>query len=181
MSEQLELDASVVKSGETPIEIYLSRRAEIGLRVQVKTFPQIEEYMRNLGTGTHIQVELSGRHWRPLKKDGAPLMAYDLMEKLGDKDYLLDSLGQPLFNPNNDGVHMPNIPPNISFLRLVGVSEGPGVSFQLRGVFSETAERELAIRLQKAATQFFLDYIRPVDFIVKVSMQEIKGRLEHDA
>lgn len=183
------VDASVIKGGETPIEILLSRKSKVGLRLSVKAFPQIEDYMRALGTGDRIPVELSGRHWRPVNQSDPPLMAYNLTERLSLKGaYNLDALGQPLEAEDRyyDG---PPTPPgaitldggrsngwvNLSFLRLAGISEGAGVSFQVRGVYTTDAAIELGERLSKAAYRFFLDYLRPVDVIVKVSTQEVRS------
>ncbi len=157
--------ATFVKGGQTPIEVSL-RRTGVGVEVSVKILPEIEDFMKNLGGGRQVRVESYGRHWIPRQK-GAILAAYDLDESIeSSRDmYRMDLLGSPI---NADGYT------NLSFLRLVGASEGIGAGFYIKGVYSLDALRAMKQNISVSARQLFIDYIRPIDMIVKVSTQEVR-------
>jgi hypothetical protein len=157
--------ATFTKGGQTPIEVSL-RRVGVGIEVNVKILPDIEDFMKELGGGRQVRVDSYGRHWLPRQK-GTTLLAYDLNEHVdGGRDlYRMDILGSPI---NYDG-HT-----NLSFLRLVGASEGAGAGFYVKGVYSLDALRMMKQNISTAARQLFIDYIRPIDMIVKVSTQEVR-------
>jgi len=162
-----EMIATFSKGGVTPIEIGLQRTAA-GVKVVVKTVPEVEAFMRDLGHGNTSDVALNGRYWRAVQK-GQPIQAYSMTEPIdtsgGAIPYRLDLLGYPL---NHDGYV------NLSFLRLVGSSEGIGASFFLKGVYSLSGLRNMRDQLVPAAKQFYVDYMKPVDLIIKVSTQEVR-------
>lgn len=160
--------ASFQKSGVTPIEIGLLRTG-LGIRLDVKTTPEVEEFMRELGKGRTVDAASIGRHWRSLQKEKV-IQAYDLTEHIdpqgGNYPYRIDILGHPL---NSEGYM------NLSFLRLVGSSEGIGASFFIKGVYSMGGLRNLKDQLVGSTKAFYIDFIRPVNMIIKVSTQELRG------
>lgn len=157
--------ASFVKGGQTPIEVSL-RRTGVGVEISVKILPEIEDFMKQLGGGRQVRVESYGRHWIPRTK-GTLLQAYDLDEQIepSREMYRMDLLGSPI---SVDGYT------NLSFLRLVGASEGIGAGFFIKGVYSLDALRTMKTNISVTARQLFIDYIRPIDMIVKVSTQEVR-------
>ncbi len=159
--------ATFQKGGLTPIEIDLQRTAA-GLKIVVKTLPEVEQFMRDLGGGMGIDVQSSGRYWRPIVKN-QQMYAYALNEPMepvqGPNPYRLDLLGYPL---SHEGFV------NLSFLRLIGSSEGIGASFYVKGVYSLPGLRALRDLLIPSTRQFYIDYMKPVDLIVKVSTQELR-------
>lgn len=157
--------AVVVKGGVTPIEVSL-RRTGVGLEVNVKLLPEVEDFMRTLGAGRTVPVNDYGRHWVPQLKS-VPFIAYDLLERIdGEQEmYRIDAIGQPL---SYEGYT------NLAFLRLVGASEGAGAGFFLKGVYSTQALRTLKESIASSARQFFIEYLRPLDMVVKVSTQEVR-------
>jgi hypothetical protein len=178
MAEELanvgeEVTASIIKRGETCVEVNFQRCGR-GVKVRAKAHPTVEEFMRNLGSGEQIDVRNLGRHWNPLKKDQV-LMAYDLKELTStlsvssrDENYIrLDRPGWPFFDNGDQRIF------NMSFLRLVGLSEGPGVNFIVRGVFDEQAVRQMGERVQAASAWFYSKYLKPINLTVTVSTQEM--------
>lgn len=156
--------ATFLKGGVTPIEISL-RRTGVGIEVGVKTIPEVEDFMKQLGGGRKIGIDGYGRAWQPMK--GAILEAYDMYEAIDGENgaYRLDALNSPL---NYDGYA------NLSFLRLAGTSEGAGITFFVKGVQSLPALRTLRDKIAAATKMFFIDYLRPVDMVIKISTQEVR-------
>lgn len=170
MSDEIELEAAVIKRGETCIITELRRNA-LGLQLRVKTHPAVELFMRGLSdpSGSPLDVTVSDRYWEPQK--GQSLLAYRFAQPfIPTGDYTLEALGRPLIEPEdrNSG-HI-----NLSFLRLIGISEGAGISFALKGVYSLDALRRMQDRLTYSQQQFYINYIRPVNCSVIVSSQEVQ-------
>ena len=171
--------ATVTKRGETVIQTTLHRgvpgggedKARFGLTVSVKTHRNVEEFARAMGTGEASDVVLIGRYWRPVGEQ--PLMVYDssfiaseTLKTDEGRAFRFDRVGQPLIA--DDGTI------NISFLRLVGVSEGAGVTFRVEGIFSVENLRFTRDVISSACRRFYIQYMRPVDLTVQISTQEIQ-------
>ena len=155
------MEDAVTKGGVCRILVTL-HRTHLGVTVNVKTHPDVEEFMRALGNGESNLVGAYGRYWKPLER---PLYVYSMNEHLASSDlYDLNSIGLPLEM---------NAKINLSFLRLVGVSEGAGVSFSLRGVYSRDGLQSLLHAITTTGKQFYIDYIKPVHLTVMVSTQEL--------
>lgn len=171
--------ASLVKGGETRIMIELRRIPRkvdgIGVRINVKLHPLVEEFMRDLGHGEKVEVGAFGRHWASLDR-ATPLLAYDLAYPLevaktqSGLALALDRLGSPL--SERDGRDRYDTI-NMSFLRLVGSSEGSGASFLLKGVYSTEGLKRTRDQITEAAFQFYVSYLKPINLAVMVSTQEI--------
>lgn len=173
------LHADVDKGGVTPIAIGL-RRDEHGLRVSVRTTKAVEEFIAALGGGRTGPLEniIVARRWRPVRKD-VPLPAvYLIQDSLGtfqgDVAYELNGLGTELYDRESQTV-------KLGFLRFVGVSEGAGVEFGIKGagcVYSLPELRELRDHIARATYRFYVDYMRPVDFTIRISTQEVRGEIK---
>ena len=148
-------------------------RSRSGLTVLVKVHPSIEEYMKSLGTGSTCDVRSGGRYWIP-PKDGVAV--YDSSTNLGvisitkDIGYRLDHVGHPLLEADSEYRRQTV---NLSLLRCVGASSEAGVTFGVRGVFSNDMVREIGDLLKKASHHFYISYMKPVKVIVSVSAKAI--------
>lgn len=184
------ITGEVIKRGETCVIFTIHRnqlhsKEGVGMFLSVKTHPAVEDFMRTLSTYPGGQSEplivdasTVGRHWVPI--GGAPLVAYQFVEKLDNYDAMLDDgdgrsytmnhLGQPLLISDPDA-RRPLI--NLSFLRLRGVSEGGGVTFGIHGVHSLDQLRTMRDQLSGAVRKFYTKYLKPVDLSVICSTQEL--------
>lgn len=172
--------ASVIKRGETCIYTGL-HRSLIGLTISVKTVPGVEEFMRRLGGGETVEVNAFGRYWLPEwalsippLPTGPPLMAYsvvplEIMRTDDGPTITIDRLGQPFLHTVDRTEFI-----NLSFLRLVGISEGAGVTFGMKGVYSLDGLRKLKDKLAVAERKFYLEYLRPIDLNVFINTTEVQ-------
>lgn len=162
------IEAAVLKRGETVTRVRF-QRSPVGLKITCWAHPAVEDLMRSWGTGEIQAVTAHGRNWEPLRD---PLKGvYHLGTNPGvcpydGGHYRLDRVGQPLIDP--DGCV------NLSFVRLIGVSEGEGVSFSLKGVHTLEAIRDMGERIKLASRRLYINYMKPVDLTVTVSTQEIR-------
>jgi len=164
------VEAVIEKGAVKRIQIGLYRTFK-GIQLSVKVSPEVEEFARTISDGQIVNVKMVGRHWRTAE-DAKPLQFYNLAEEYSRTlvneplGYRLDAIGQPLFDPESGAI-------NLSFLRLVGISEGAGVTFTIRQVSSLDGLRQMRDALGKAGTKFYRDLIRPVDLPISISTQEI--------
>lgn len=163
--------AEVVKGDVIRIQtgIYRSPKFPSGIMINVKAVKGVESFMEMLGSGRQIDVDVSGRHWRALQSE--TLKVYELNTPLGtdngkEVDFQLDRVGYPLID--GDGIV------NLSFLRLVGISDGAGVSFGLKGVFSLGELRDTRDKIARMQRQFYINYMRPVDLSIQISTGELQ-------
>lgn len=175
---------TIIKRGETVIQFTLHRNQShskdgVGLFMSVKTVPAVEDFMRQLSVGLEpVEVKAAGRYWIALDKDH-PLTCYRLSEKIpieqaddngADNPFGFDYIGSPLLIPS-DHYRKPIL--NLSFLRLVGISEGAGVSFGIKGVQSLDSLHQIQEDMSTACRKFYVRYLKPIDLTVMVSTQEI--------
>lgn len=168
----------IIKRGETNLTISLYRSAA-GLTVSVKAHPVIETLMRGLGNGEQVDTRLSGPYWRPVHSDGPLLRVYNIGNDTfpvfmldGGGSCSMTRVGMPLLEPRTapDGRMQNSV--NLSFLRLVGISEGTGVVFNVRGVHTYEALTKMKDQLGEAYKQFYRMYMKPVQMDIVVSTQE---------
>lgn len=180
MSEiQIEPETSkVVKSGEIVTQVTLHRSMR-GLTVSVKAHEAVEEFAKALGDGESQDIKIYGRHWHPVGDSILRIYNHDpklaRIEALtvegwnGGKENLVaryDRPGNPLFDEHG---YL-----NISFLRLVGVSSGPGVTFGVSGIYTLENLRVIRDKISAACRKFYVHYMRPVDLSVTISTQELQ-------
>lgn len=186
MADELEVThvAQVIKGGRTPITATLSRN-KFGTSLRVQALPEVEEFMRGLSNRKeadgHIVVKTMGRFWEPLErmasnpKTFVPLLAYHQDVPLeaisiGDLKISLEGLGQPLTSRDME-MDRYRTSLNLSFLRLVGISEGAGVRFGVHGVYSFDELLKMHDQIAKGLRTFYIHYMRPVDLTVQISTQ----------
>lgn len=179
-----ELEIPLIKRGELVIQVNLKRNPA-GLFVNVKVHPGIEEFARGLGTTELQDVRTIGRYWTPTRPTSPErgFSVWNMTTNPGNVTgpngviFRLDRPGQGLTDnsgipiPNNkQGLEYPVI--NLSFLRLQGISEGAGVNFHVKGVFTFEAVKQLADQIEQATRAFYIIYLKPIDMDVMVMTQE---------
>lgn len=171
--------ADVIKCGETVIRIVLHRNSN-GLTVQVKTHPGVEDFMRMIGNGEKVDPGIVGRYWVPVgnEKNLAAYMIPALKPPSNGIPMTVDALGHPLLiMPDKDMIIRGSGTTelvNISFLRLVGVSEGIGITFGVKGVFSKEQLTTLRDKLATASRVFYIEYMQPIDLGVTINTSELR-------
>jgi hypothetical protein len=188
MMEQ-EIAGTMIKGGEdvTRISIHrspLAGKVGVGFLVTIQVHPRIEEFVRSLGTGEYQDVRVSGRYWRLV--GSSPLYTYNMHNPLGQHSmgtnfFCLDRPGQVLLDTGEefDGPSQEERKQgrgetiNLSPLRLVGASEGAGVTFGVKGVYRIDMLKHIRDMFMEASRQFYITYLKPVNLSVIVSTQEI--------
>lgn len=158
----------VIKKGETCIQVSLRRGNKGGILLRIKAHPALEDLIRGWGNGSQVDARTMGLGWKSPKT----IMVHHLADGLAgvkgsDTPYRLDRVGHPLETPNDKSI-------NLSFLRIVGVSEGEGASFAIPGIYELDDMRDLASRIKGATRKFYVDYMLPVDLTITMSTQEVK-------
>ena len=192
---------SIVKGGETIVEFTLSR-TYVGTRLRVKAHSIVEDFFHQLvdPDNPHVDVRAHGRYWEPVNSFGkvdksSKLIAYSMIipGELGDSSGLsLGLLGGPLSGGLLEDIRGNDLTPaqpsigstyrpfredyiNISFLRLVGISEGNGVTFGIKGIHTEPMLRKLKDQLYDEIKKFYVKFMKPIDLTVTMVVQEKRG------
>lgn len=166
-------DVVVAKTGGMSISTVLSRDRS-GLRLTVRTIPQVEDFIKGLGLGELVDVKTCGKHWIPLGQE--PLYAYRLETDI--KSIPLPSgdvasfarLGNPLYEIATRSEGRTTGTVNLAFLKLVGIESE--VSFGLKGVFSTEDVRMINGKLQMALDAFYRAYLKPFSCSIQIITQE---------
>lgn len=163
-----EVKDNLVKGGEEIIQLSF-RRTTKGVSVSVKAHPLIEQYFIDNSKGEQtVRVSEYGRVWiseTPLSvhyMDISPTPSVS-----AGISYSFSAVGKNLIQVDGRTQTV-----NLSILRLVGISEGIGVKFEIRQVFSHEAIQSLAQSFIKATRQFYIDHIKPFDVTVSLVTQE---------
>lgn len=196
------VNASVMKSGEICIRTIIGRSRDhnSGLTLNVWAHPRVEDFIRSLGTGEHIDVHTIGRHWSPPDREkDRKMFVYQLSQDLGELTcddkffYRLDRPGSPLVDSGADDGELAvadedrgrprsafksltgraNESLNLSFLRLVGISDQNGVSFNVSGVYQRESIIRLGERIEQASNRFYREFLKPYRLMVTVSTMPI--------
>lgn len=184
--EQEQQDATLVKGGEQKIQVML-RRGAGGLNLTVKTAPEVEEFFRSTvgAEGATSPVTAHGRFWYPIGREVLSVYAVqnpvrDLrIEDGGTTVHVgFNNAGRPLIEGYSGEEDGPTIGRrsqilNLSFLRLVGISEGTGVSFGVKGVFTTNDVLHLRNLIGEANKKFYSAYLRKIGLVVTTSIQEL--------
>ena len=171
--------STVVKKGEIVTQVTLARSIKVGkmglggLSITVKVHPGIEEFAKALGNGDKRDVKSYGRHWAQIDQ---PLFIYDhdpglvKLETLKAEDGTQFHIGFPGGPMYIEGSAILNV----SFLRLVGISEGAGVTFGVAGVYTLDSMRTFRDKISSACRKYYEHFLRPVSLAVTVSTQELQ-------
>lgn len=163
--------ASLMKGGKQVFRVSLNRTLRmaqlddpVGFTVNVWVHPDVESWMKSLGTGESEPVEPYGKTWVQLP-DQKPLEIWNAT-RYPDRTGLfrIDQPGKQLVF---DGDEI-----NMSFLRLTGVSRGDGVMFGIKTILSTPGLVELRTKIQGVIRQLYIDYMKPATASVSVSVQD---------
>jgi hypothetical protein len=169
---KVELVETTISKGETLVRLDLKRGPK-GLTVRTKAHPSLEEMFKAFANGQTVAPNTHGRTWAPAV-DGAKLpSAYDISMIPGANAnmrsplgfFSLLHLGGELFTPANALV-------NLSFLRLIGISEGDGVAFAVRGVWSLEGVRSMGNMMNAGIKRLYDDFIKPIDVVIVTTTRE---------
>lgn len=167
-----------VKAMEEDVILTWMKRAKRGLHLRVKVSADVEEFFKNYAKVAESSRDY-GTSWLPPDEKGkAPQVWHFRAPIVGDGSYTLNNVGENL-NLNNGNLKATASGRggmmNISFLRLVGASEGEGVSFVIDTIISKPEMDDLAQQITKACAQFYNDYIKPVSHEIKISCIPVYG------
>lgn len=164
MSEMQNLE--VVKSGICWFELGVGRGSK-GLEISLKAVPQLEEFFQGLSGGKKDPIELYGRNWS--SGDNRDLEIYGLQRdlQLENANYFVNRPTEPL-EEDGRGSRL-----NLSFLRLVGISDPQGVKFVISGPYSKEYTRVLTARIGAETRNLIRDFVVPVYINLRISSQDI--------
>lgn len=162
---------SVSKGGETLLQVQILRNKK-GITITARASSAIEDLMATMVELKPRNVQEFHRYWQS-EKD---LLVYGLAADLGGIKtvsprlaYRLDRPGNALEIEERGLMGVPVI--NLSFLRLVGISDG--VTFTVNQVCSRDGVVDLCKKLEEATRHFYIQYLKPVDMRIMVLTQEV--------
>ena len=147
------------------IDIILRRHRD-GIKLTIKTIPEVEEFFRRW-SGEMTERPQHGRLWR--SDDDRPIDLWTLgMANIGPNasrpwTLLHSGLG---FYADHDY-------PNISFLRMIGVSEPNGRSIVIEALVGRGEIATLGQRLSDACNMFYTEYIQSVNIRAVVNVYQL--------
>jgi hypothetical protein len=151
-------------------------RNKVGLIIQVKARPDIEDFLRGLAHGGKAGVDAYGDMWQNVASD-KPLEYYHTDTRLeSGRGYSLEHIGQaPLItnerqarNALLNGGGPADEVVNLAFLRLVGVSSPEGITVGITGAYSGEYLRRIKLLLPGAVKNFLQDYVVPITINLQV-------------
>lgn len=151
------MEANLTESNQNVVQTFL-RRCKDGLRVDLLVNPEIEDFFKQWSGEATVDASVGGRSWRPIP--GQPALrvwAYN-QPKSDHENYMLSMPGRPIIW---DGFT------NISFLRLVGASQG--ISFIIEDLISRTELDKMADKVKKGEAWFYSEFLKPIEMEVVVS------------
>lgn len=154
-------DLEVVKSGTTWLELSIGRNAR-GLTVHAKCVPELETFVKSLGSGQAMPASAYGRDWLPIDPYTS-LQVYDLAKPTGN--FRLTKVSEPFMS--REGVL------NLAFLRLVGLSSPEGVKFVIPGPAPKSFVTDLSADLLKNCRDFIREFLVPVHINLRISSQPV--------
>lgn len=151
-------------------------RNTIGLILRVQARRDVEDFMSGLAQGRRMQVEAVADSWYNTATSADPLEFYDADTHSNDvRPYTLDNIGGALLiNPNEGRAARLAVPAqpqelvNLSFLKLVGISNDSGVAVGLSGAYSGDYIRRVKAAFPAAIKQFLQDYLVPMTISLQV-------------
>jgi hypothetical protein len=165
-------------SVEDQIKVKLYRSFD-GLIVKVWADPKVEEFIRSLSVDTPVDLKVLGRYWSALP-EAPPLMVYRVADLTlmsgvlgsGDCTYRLDQPGQALSVIDHGTLSgIPRTVINMGFLRLVGISQGNGITFKVSGVYPSDHLRSMRDAIGAASRSFYITYMKPMKLRVVLSTE----------
>jgi hypothetical protein len=161
-----------VKKDITVLQLGI-KRSKRGIIITAKADKIIEDLFASWSAGQNdVSPQSHGRMWEA-PPNGAlpPIYALGIIPDNGKG--LTTSQGRP-YRIDRVGVLInDDTGTNIGFLRFRGISEGSGITFVIKGVYSSDAVRQMAQDVREAVKHFYINFIKPIDVVVTMSTQEI--------
>jgi hypothetical protein len=137
------------------------KRQHDGLHVFVKAHADIESFFREASGNEQYNVAEGGRDWL----SDEILRVYSIRGGFSSPTYDLFKVGRNIINMDSDSGQWK---PNLSFLRLVGISRDAGVSFRIPGVYSKDQLLTVSDTTKRALRQFYADYMRTLEVFIRL-------------
>lgn len=158
------LDAGITNAaGDQVITIDLIRH-RMGVKVKVHVAHHVEEFFKHWGGGVSGPPS-AGRIWQVVHPQDPPLRVWSFDVAVNADE----SQPYSLFHTGS-GFITDHGTINLSFIRLVGASEGR--SLIVDTVVSRTELERIALRLRKAEEQFYAEYIQSVHLSIFVGVKD---------
>lgn len=169
------MDLDVTKGGEQFISIVLTRTRQ-GLKTSIKANPKIEEFFSSFAEtqGAPASALTISRQWT---SETHPKLLYyrvptEMCQLHGSSPfYRIDTLARPLIFSRQDGGELDVV--NLSFIRLVGISDPGGIEFTSSGVLSRESLETVKTLLGGAIRNFYQEWMQEIKKAVIVTTQEI--------
>ncbi len=144
-------------------------RSRVGLIYRIKARPDVEDFMRNLSSERKMLVEAISDAWVNANPSAGQALEYYDVDLNNSRSYAINGIGAaPLIQEVEQQRRLVErqLPKedlaNISFLRLVGISNPDGVVVGFTGAYSSDYVQKLKIQLPAAIEQFLRDYLVPI-------------------
>jgi hypothetical protein len=151
---------------------------DIGLVINVKARPELEEFMKNLSDGRTIEASAyPDNNWINNNDPRLPLTLYNVDRHLGIGSYSMEAIGGPLLlqpQPRPRGVPVAADQANdieranLSILKLVGISGEDGINLGIGGIYPPELINKLKQNLLASTQQFLRDYLVPISFRLEI-------------
>jgi hypothetical protein len=163
MAQDMIVD-EVIKGGKTWFELAIGRNGN-GMTMFLRTDPEVEAFMRNLGNGKMDGISAYSDYWTSLT--GTPLNVYRLEKNFESSPrFSIGNPGESLRLEKGGKV-------NISFLRLVGVGSPAGVQFGISGPVSRQYITDTRLLIVQAVRELIKEYIAPIHIVLRITSQEV--------
>ena len=149
-------ETSVVVGGETVLSMGL-RRTDDGIDIHVTASPKIEAFFKRWSGGLQEDSRTYGRMWT--SKDPLKLWSFPRDGTIRD----IYTLWYPCGPLEEDGQL------NMTFLRMVGISEPGGIRYTCEQVASTESLEKVCFQMKRAGRRFYSEFIEPVHMQVNIT------------
>jgi hypothetical protein len=167
-------EVDVIKSGETIFQALFSR-SKHGITMRAKVHPSVEDFFSTLAHQGTEDPRGYGRYWIPMEGQKFSCWMFspsaDTIQEMERKGYSLTMLGQPFALGGGEQQYGRDLI-NLSFIRLVGISQEDGQTLSIKETCTADELTRLAERVQQAARLFYVDFLRPKNINIVVATQE---------
>ena len=155
----------MIEVGNDAITIGM-RSHKHGIKLHIQTLPEVEAFFEQWSGGVQ-ERPAHGRLWKPARTgDTLTVWAFGMpLTPSSMRPYSLLHTGAGFLTENSH--------PNISFLRLVGISNSDGVEFVMEALIGRGEIAQLGARLSDACNMFYSEYLQPVNIRAVVSVFQL--------
>lgn len=145
-----------------------------GLELELYAHPRVEQFFKILaGTTKPVNIEgCGGKLW--FSPEGKQLQIYNFpqVRDIRDAPY---TYFYPGYGFNNTDLGLADYSTNLSFLRLIGISEPGGVKLGIKSVMSFPAREELKESLIMSVRKFIRENLSKTKLELIITQREIEG------